>query len=61
MPATGAPTVAPIKKPSVAPTMSGTLPPTGGDSHVAMDFSFVLLALGALAVIITTRRRAGRS
>jgi hypothetical protein len=62
-PTTTAPsTVAPTTEPSVAPTMEGTLPPTGTSSSVALDFSFVLLALGALAVIITTtRRRARRS
>jgi hypothetical protein len=62
-PTTVAPsTVAPTTEPSVAPTMAGTLPPTGSSSSVVMDFSFVLLALGAVAVIITTtRRRARRS
>jgi hypothetical protein len=56
------PTVVPTTAPSVAPTMPATLPPTGSGSSVARDFSFILLALGALAVIFTTtKRRAGRS
>jgi hypothetical protein len=61
-PTTTPTTAAPTTAPSVAPTIEGTLPPTGSSSYVAVDFSVILLALGAVAVIITTtRRRARRS
>jgi hypothetical protein len=59
-PRTEPPTVAPPPTPpSVAPT--GELPPTGSASSVPLDLGLVMLALGAVAVIITTRRRASRT
>jgi hypothetical protein len=53
---------APTTGPTVAPTFVGTLPPTGsGSSAPLYDLALAVLALGSLSVIITTRRRAGRT
>ena len=52
---------APTTGPTVAPTVGGTLPPTGSGSPAPLYLSLVVMALGSLAIIITTRRRASRS
>ena len=53
---------APTTGPSVAPTAVGTLPPTGSGSPAPLyDLALAVLALGSLAIIITARRRAGRT
>jgi hypothetical protein len=54
------PTAAPTSGPSVVPTM-GELPPTGSGSSAPLYLGMVILALGSLAVIVTTRRRAHHS
>ena len=61
-PPTEPPTVAPPPPgPSVAPTMAGTLPPTGSTSYPPLYVGIVVVALGLLAVAITTRRRTNRT
>jgi LPXTG-motif cell wall-anchored protein len=37
-----------------------TLPPTGANSATPLYFGLAVLALGALVVTVTTRRRASR-
>lgn len=52
----------PTTGPTVAPTAVGTLPPTGsGSSAPLYDLALAVLALGSLAIVITARRRAGRT
>ena len=59
-PPTASPTGAPPPTdPGVAPIAE--LPATGSDSSAPVYLGLVVLALGSLAVIITTRRRAGRT
>ena len=51
-----------VKVDTVAPTAVGTLPPTGsGSSAPLYDLALAVLALGSLAIVITARRRAGRT
>jgi len=56
-PTTPPPTEPPTTAPSVVPTM-GELPPTGSSSSAPLYLGLVILAFGALAVIVTTKRRA---
>jgi Domain of unknown function (DUF5979) len=42
---------------TVAPTMPDTLPPTGGDPAIPVTFGVLLVVVGSLAIIQTTRRR----
>jgi hypothetical protein len=60
VPTTEPPTAAPTTGPSVAPTM-GELPPTGADTSTPLYLGLAVLALGSLALIVTTRRRANHS
>ena len=58
VPPTEPPTAAPTTPPSVAPTIPATLPPTGPGSSAPLYLGLVIVALGSVAVIVTTRRRA---
>ena len=58
-PPTEPPTAGPTTAPSVAPTM-GTLPPTGSTTAAPLFLGVIVVALGSLVLIVTTRRRAGQ-
>jgi Putative Ig domain/Right handed beta helix region len=58
-PTTEPPTGAPTTEPAVASTLE--LPPTGANTQAPLYVGLAVLALGSLAVILTTRRRASRT
>jgi hypothetical protein len=60
---TTTPTIAPPPPTdgTVAPTMPGTLPPTGGKPGQPLVIAVAFLALGSVAVVYATRRRAPSS
>jgi hypothetical protein len=68
-PTTTAPTTTPTTEPptaapttgSVVATTIGQLPPTGSGTSAPVYIGLIILALGAVAVIVTTRRRARHS
>ena len=56
-PPTTEPPTAPTSGPSVVPTSEVVLPPTGSNTVAPLYLGLVVLALGSLVVIVTTRRR----
>jgi hypothetical protein len=60
-PTTEPPTAAPTTTGSVVASTIGELPPTGSGTSAPVYLGLIILALGAVAVIVTTRRRARHS